>query len=108
VGFQVFLKEIDEDVVTPDHIYNQLAEDWLAWLNKQGKGARSINIALQMVHVAVRRWAKLLRLQDPLAGVDKVAETPRTRGELSIDELRKLLGPSRKWSITGPRHYIMG
>jgi integrase len=69
----------------------KLMEDWLSWLNKEGKGARSINIALQMVRVAVRRWARLLRLQDPLAGVEKVAESPRTRGVLSIDEVRKLL-----------------
>jgi integrase len=77
--------------VRVSHLTPKLAEDWLSWLDKEGKGARSINIALQMVRVAVRRWARLLRLQDPLAGVDKVAETPRTRGVLSIDEVRKLL-----------------
>ena len=34
----------------------RLMEDWLSWLDKGGKVGRSINIALQMVRVAVPRW----------------------------------------------------
>jgi hypothetical protein len=37
---------------------------WMLWLKDHGRGARSINVALQALRVAVRRWAKARRFPD--------------------------------------------
>jgi len=68
-----------------------LVDRWLIWLQDNGRGQRTINIALQALRVAVRRWAKARRSPDPLEGVQKVAERPQARGSLSLAEIRLLL-----------------
>jgi integrase len=68
-----------------------LVDRWLIWLQDNGRGQRTINIALQALRVAVRRWAKARRSPDPLEGVQKVAERPQARGSLSLPEIRLLL-----------------
>jgi hypothetical protein len=50
-------------------------------------GARTINIALQDLRVAVRRWAKARRLPDLLEGFQKAAEKINPRGSLLLAEL---------------------
>jgi integrase len=67
-------------------------EKWLLWLQDEGKGGRTTNIALQVLRVAVRRWARLRRLTDPLEGFQKAAEMSRPRGSLSLTELQALIG----------------
>jgi integrase len=66
-------------------------EKWMLWMQDEGKGARTSNIALQALRVAVRRWARLRRLADPLEGFQKAAETTRGRGSLALAELRALM-----------------
>lgn len=67
-------------------------ERWMLWLAGQGKGARSINVALQAVRVAVRKWARARRFPDPLDGVQKAAEHPQERGSLSLSEIQAVIG----------------
>lgn len=68
-----------------------IVERWLLWLIEQGKGTRTINIALQAMRVAVRRWAKARRLSDPLDGVQKAAERSKERGSLSLSEIQAII-----------------
>jgi integrase len=67
------------------------ADKWMLHLQGQGKSARTTNIALQALRVAVRRWAKSRRLPDPLEGFQKAAEDKQSRGSLSLAEIKALL-----------------
>lgn len=67
------------------------ADKWMLHLQAQGKSARTTNIALQALRVAVRRWAKSRRLPDPLEGFQKAAEDKQSRGSLSLAEIKALL-----------------
>jgi len=67
------------------------ADKWMLHLQGQGKSARTTNIALQALRVAVRRWAKSRRLPDPLEGFQKAAEDRQSRGSLSLAEIKALL-----------------
>jgi integrase len=68
-----------------------IVDRWMLWLKDQGRGPRTINIALQALRVAVRRWARARRFPDPLEGVLKAAEQPHERGSLSLTEIQALL-----------------
>jgi len=67
------------------------ADKWMLHLQGQGKSSRTINIALQALRVAVRRWAKSRRLPDPLEGFQKAAEDKQSRGSLSLAEIKALM-----------------
>ena len=67
------------------------ADKWMLHLQGLGKSARTTNIALQALRVAVRRWAKSRRLPDPLEGFQKAAEDRQSRGSLSRAEIKGLL-----------------
>jgi len=68
-----------------------IVDKWLLWLQDKGKGTRTMNIALQALRVAVRRWARSRRLQDPLEGYQKAAENTKGRGALSLAEVQALI-----------------
>ncbi|MGD0724363.1 MAG: site-specific integrase [Spirochaetia bacterium] len=68
-----------------------VVERWMLWLGDQGKGTRTINIALQAIRTAVRKWARSRRLSDPLEGMQKAAERSRERGSLSLSEIQALI-----------------
>ena len=67
-----------------------IADKWILWLDENGKGPRTINIALQALRVAGRRWARGKRLPDPLAGIEKLEERTKERGVLSVNEIDEL------------------
>jgi integrase len=77
-----------------------IVDRWMLWLKDKGIGPRSINIALQALRVAVRRWARARRFPDPMEGVQKAAEQPHERGSLSLAEIQALLGC---YEIVDPR-----
>ena len=60
-------------------------------LSAQGVGPRSINTVLQALRVPVSDYARKHRVPDPLQYLGKVAEAPKERGTLSIDEIAKIV-----------------
>jgi len=59
-------------------------------LNDEGVGARRINTALNVVKIAVGDFYRKHRQPDPLATVQRIAERPKARGILTVDELAKV------------------
>jgi Site-specific recombinase XerD len=55
-----------------------------------GMNPRSINFLIQAVRVPVTDWARRHRVGDPLQYLQRVAERPRERGTLSLDEVAKI------------------
>ena len=60
-------------------------------LAAKGVGSRSINCVLQALRVPVSDYSRKHRVPDPLMYLGKVAETPKERGTLSIDEIGKIV-----------------
>jgi integrase len=58
----------------------------------KGVNPRSINTVLQALRVPVSDYARKHRMPDPLQYLGRVAERPRERGTLSIDEIAKIVG----------------
>jgi len=55
-----------------------------------GMNPRSINYVIQSVRVPVSDWARRHRVPDPLQYLQRVAERPRERGTLSLDEVARI------------------
>lgn len=55
-----------------------------------GMNPRSINFLIQSVRVPVSDWARRHRVPDPLQYLGRVAEKPRERGTLDLDEVAKI------------------
>jgi integrase len=83
-----------------------LFEKWMLWMQDQGKGPRTINIALQAAHVGIRRWAKLRQLADPLEGIQKAAEDHNPRGSFSLKEIQALMACNEFADKAGKKHEI--
>ena len=60
-------------------------------LAAKGVGPRSINCILQALRVPVSDYARKHRIPDPLIYLGKLAEAPKERGTLSIDEIAKII-----------------
>jgi integrase len=60
-------------------------------LSAKGTGTRSINCVLQALRVPVSDYARKHRVPDPLIYLGKVAEAPKERGTLLIDEIAKIV-----------------
>jgi integrase len=60
-------------------------------LAEAGVGPRRINVAMQAVRVPMAFFCKKKRIENPLAGLEKVAEHTRERGTLSAAELAKII-----------------
>jgi integrase len=60
-------------------------------LSAKGTGPRSINCVLQALRVPVSDYARKRRIPDPLMYLGKVAEAPKERGTLSIDEIARIV-----------------
>ena len=56
-----------------------------------GMNPRSINYILQAVRVPVADYSRRHRIPDPLQYLGRVAETPKERGTLSIEEIGKIV-----------------
>ncbi len=68
-----------------------LMEKIVLGLSAAGVGPRSINSLIQAVRVPVSDWARRNRVADPLQYLAHVAETPKERGTLSVDELARII-----------------
>jgi integrase len=55
-----------------------------------GINPRTINFLIQAIRVPVSDWARRHRVADPLQYLQRVAEHPRERGTLSLDEIAKI------------------
>lgn len=60
-------------------------------LAESGVNPRTINYMLQAVKVPASSWARKHRAQDPFQYLEKVAEHPRERGVLSLDEMGRIV-----------------
>jgi integrase len=60
-------------------------------LDAKGVNPRSINTVLQALRVPISDYARKHRVPDPLQYLGRVAEKPRERGTLSIDEIGKII-----------------
>jgi hypothetical protein len=57
----------------------------------KGTNPRTINTVIQALRVPVSDYARKHRMPDPLMYLGKVAERPKVRGTLSIDEISKIV-----------------
>ena len=60
-------------------------------LSAAGVNPRTINCLIQCVRVPVTDFSRRHRVPDPLQYLGRVAERPRVRGTLSIDEIAKII-----------------
>ncbi|MDA8409461.1 MAG: site-specific integrase [Treponema sp.] len=56
-----------------------------------GSSGRTQNAVIAALRVPVTHWARQHRAADPLEYLSKSANTPRERGTLSLDEIRKII-----------------
>ncbi|HUX37858.1 MAG TPA: site-specific integrase [Rectinemataceae bacterium] len=66
-----------------EKILNAMAE--------RGSSGRTQNAVIAALRVPVTHWARQHRAADPLEYLSKSADTPRARGTLSLDEIRKII-----------------
>jgi len=60
-------------------------------LASAGTSPRTINYTIQALRVAVTDYARRNRIPDPLEYLTKVAEHPRERGTLSLEEIERIV-----------------
>jgi integrase len=65
---------------------------WKLWMAEKGYSGRAINIAMQALHVPVRRaFSDDIIPSDPFAGVRRAAHKEKLRGILTPAEIRRLV-----------------
>ena len=68
-----------------------LMEKTILNLSETGASARTINAVIAAVRVPISDWARHNRVPDPLQYLGRIAENPRARGTLSVDEIAKII-----------------
>jgi integrase len=78
--------------VTLSGLTKPLLRAWKLWMAEKGYSGRAINIAMQALHVPVRRaFSDDIIPSDPFAGVRRAAHKEKLRGILRPAEIRRLV-----------------